>query len=135
MEALVEMFGGAATLIAVLGGATATIVFAWVGIQWMMASRASETGSPLRSVSSSGALLDITGPMVGTESRSGPVCFLKSPPGAEAQVVRPAGNGFAGQDTASTRDVCRLASLGYGLQVGPVVQQGCGQGVRQPVLP
>ena len=38
MEALVQMFGGAATLIAVLGGAMATIFFAWAGIQWMMAS-------------------------------------------------------------------------------------------------
>ena len=38
MEALVQMFGGAATLIAVLGGAMATICFAWAGIQWMMAS-------------------------------------------------------------------------------------------------
>ncbi len=38
MEALVQMFAGAATLIAVLGGAMATIFFAWAGIQWMMAS-------------------------------------------------------------------------------------------------
>ena len=38
MEALVQMFGGAATLIAILGGAMATIFFAWAGIQWMMAS-------------------------------------------------------------------------------------------------
>ena len=38
MEALVQMLGGAATLIAVLGGAMATIFFAWAGIQWMMAS-------------------------------------------------------------------------------------------------
>ena len=38
VEALVQMFGGAATLIAVLGGAMATIFFAWAGIQWMMAS-------------------------------------------------------------------------------------------------
>ena len=38
MENLVQMFGGAATLIAVLGGAMATIFFAWAGIQWMMAS-------------------------------------------------------------------------------------------------
>ena len=38
MEALVQMFGGAATLIAVLGGAISTIFFAWAGIQWMMAA-------------------------------------------------------------------------------------------------
>lgn len=38
MVALVQRFGGAATLIAVLGGAMATIFFAWAGIQWMMAS-------------------------------------------------------------------------------------------------
>ena len=38
MEAVVQMFGGAATLIAVLGGAISTIFFAWAGIQWMMAA-------------------------------------------------------------------------------------------------
>ena len=38
MEAVVQMFGGAATLIAVLGGALSTIFFAWAGIQWMMAA-------------------------------------------------------------------------------------------------
>ena len=38
MEALIQMFGGAATLIAVLGGAMATIFFAWAGIQWMTAA-------------------------------------------------------------------------------------------------
>ena len=38
MGAVVQMFGGAATLIAVLGGALSTIFFAWAGIQWMMAA-------------------------------------------------------------------------------------------------
>ena len=38
MEAVVQMFGGAATLIAVLGGTLSTIFFAWAGIRWMMAA-------------------------------------------------------------------------------------------------
>lgn len=38
MVSLVQMAGGAAAVIAVLGGAMATIFFAWIGIQWMAAA-------------------------------------------------------------------------------------------------